>query len=199
MHAAQGIVFVRHRPAKIHQQPIAEILRDVARVLLNHCGGGRLIRPHDLAQVFGVELLREPGGVRQVTEHHGQLPAFGLRGATGGFWDDGRLVLRGVCERGLWRCCRSGSWRSRLGDGWRRGGGKRQRGCRGVCGGRRTSHCPWGLHRRWSLSRPHQTRALRIASHLGEEQLLSYLLQARLVKTEDILQSTVCDTPLTLE
>ena len=30
MHAAQGIVFVRHRPAKIHQHPIAEILRDVA-------------------------------------------------------------------------------------------------------------------------------------------------------------------------
>ena len=60
MHAAQGIVFVRHRPAKVHQQPIAEILRDVARVLLNHRGGGRLIRPHDLAQVFGVELLREP-------------------------------------------------------------------------------------------------------------------------------------------
>jgi hypothetical protein len=80
MHAAQGIVFMRHRPAKIHQQPIAEILRDVARVLLNHCGGGRLIRPHDLAQVFGVELLREPGGVRQVAEHHGQLPAFGFRG-----------------------------------------------------------------------------------------------------------------------
>ena len=57
------------------------------------------------------------------------------------------------------------------------GRGQRQRGCRGVCGGRRTSHCPWGLHRRWSLSCPHQTRALRIAGHLGEEQLLSHLLQ----------------------
>ena len=80
MHPTQGIVFVRHRPAKVHQQAIAEILRDVARVLVNDLGRGRLVGAHDLAQVFGVELLGEFRGVGEVTEHDGELAAFRLWG-----------------------------------------------------------------------------------------------------------------------
>jgi hypothetical protein len=64
MHAAQGIVFMRHRPAKVDEQAVPEILRNSALVLVNDCGGSRLVGPHDLPQVFGVELLGEPGGIR---------------------------------------------------------------------------------------------------------------------------------------
>jgi hypothetical protein len=38
-----------------------------------------LICTHYLAQLFGVELLRERGGAYQITKHHRQLPPFGGR------------------------------------------------------------------------------------------------------------------------
>ena len=98
MHAAQGIVFMRHRPAKVHQHPVAEILGNMARVLVNHRGGGGLVGPHDLPQVFGVELLREPGRVREIAEHHRQLSPFGVRGTACRLRGHGRAV--GLDSRG---------------------------------------------------------------------------------------------------
>ena len=66
--------------AKVDQQAIAEILGDMALKALDDLGAGRLVGPHHLAQVFGVELAGERGRVDQVTEQHRELAAFGLRG-----------------------------------------------------------------------------------------------------------------------
>jgi hypothetical protein len=54
---APRIVFVRHWPAKIDQQPVTEILGNMAFILVNDLGGCLLIGPDHLTQVFGVELL----------------------------------------------------------------------------------------------------------------------------------------------
>jgi hypothetical protein len=79
MHGALGVVFVRLRPAKIHQQAVAKILRDMAGVALDDVGTGLLIGPQHGTQVFGVELARETRGVSQVAEQHRELAPFGLR------------------------------------------------------------------------------------------------------------------------
>jgi len=54
---------------QVDEQPITEILGQVAFVLLDDLGTRLLIRPDDLAQVLRVELLGEGRGVGQVTEH----------------------------------------------------------------------------------------------------------------------------------
>jgi hypothetical protein len=51
-----GIVFVGLRIAKIDQQAITKILGDGSVKVLDDCGAGSLISPHDLAQVFRIEL-----------------------------------------------------------------------------------------------------------------------------------------------
>ena len=80
VHRAPGIVFMGCGVAKIDQQPIAEILGDMALVVLNDLGRGLLVGAHHRAQVFGVELAGELRGAHQVTEQHRELPPFRLRG-----------------------------------------------------------------------------------------------------------------------
>ena len=65
--------------AKIDQQTIAEILRDMPLKALDDLGTGGLLGTHHLPQIFGIELAGERGRIHQVTEQHGELPAFGLR------------------------------------------------------------------------------------------------------------------------
>ncbi len=77
-HRARGVVLVGLRVAEVHEQPVAEVLRDVARVALDHCRRRILIGAHDAAEIFGVEALREIGGAHQVAEHHGELAALGV-------------------------------------------------------------------------------------------------------------------------
>ncbi len=79
VHGAPGIVFMGRGVAKIDQQPIAEVLGDMALVLLDDLGRGLLVGAHHRAQVFGVELAGELRGAHQVTEQHRELAAFGLR------------------------------------------------------------------------------------------------------------------------
>ena len=79
VHRTPGIVFMGDRVAKIDQQPIAEILRDMALIRPNDRGRGLLVGTHHGAQVFGVEQARELRGAHQVTEQHRELAAFGLR------------------------------------------------------------------------------------------------------------------------
>src|SRR5713101_2447221 len=80
MDRAVGVVFMRLGITKVDQQAIPEILRDMAVKALNDFGTGGLIGPHDLPQVFRVESTGQRRRVHQITEQHGELAAFGLRG-----------------------------------------------------------------------------------------------------------------------
>ena len=83
VHRAPGIVFMGRGVAKIDQQPIAEILGDMALVVLDDLGSGLLVGAHHRAQVFRVELAGELRGAHQVAEQHRELPPFRLRGRAG--------------------------------------------------------------------------------------------------------------------
>ena len=77
-HGPLGVVFMGLGIAKVHQQAIAEILRNIPVKALDDRGAGLLVGPHHLAQVFRVELPGQAGRVHQVTEQHRELAAFGL-------------------------------------------------------------------------------------------------------------------------
>jgi hypothetical protein len=102
MQGAWRIVFMGDRPAKVDQQPITEILRHMAFILLDDLSSGGLIGAHHLTQVFRVELLRQCGRVGEVTKHHGELATFGFRSGAGG----DQLVLQGFWSDGLGGSCR---------------------------------------------------------------------------------------------
>ena len=78
--------------AKVDQQAIAEILRNMPVEALDDLGTGLLIGAHHLAVVFRIELTGKAGRVDQVTEQHRELAAFG-----------GRLGMRGSGRRSGWR------------------------------------------------------------------------------------------------
>ena len=107
MHRPVRIIFVGQGVAKVDQQAIAEILRDMALKAGDHLGAGVLVGPHHLAQVFWIELTGESGGVHQITEEDGELAAFGvgLAGAAAG----GRLACRRHCWVAGWESRRSRS------------------------------------------------------------------------------------------
>ena len=93
VHRAPGIVFMGRGVAKIDQQPIAEVLGNMALVALDDLGRGLLVGAHHGAQVFRVELARELRGAHQVAEQHRELPPFGVRSAAGHHrGDDGHVV-----------------------------------------------------------------------------------------------------------
>ncbi len=95
VHRPPGIVFMGRGVAKIDQQPIAEVLGDMARVVLDDLGRGLLVGAHHRTQVFGVELARELRGAHQVAEQHRELPSFRLRRAVGHRrGEDGHVLWR---------------------------------------------------------------------------------------------------------
>jgi hypothetical protein len=66
------------RIAKIDEEAIAEILRNMALKVsddLRTCG---LIGAHDLTQIFRIKLPSQSRGANQVTEQDGELTAFCL-------------------------------------------------------------------------------------------------------------------------
>jgi hypothetical protein len=75
-----GIIFVRLGIAKVDQQPIAEILGDMAVKTPDDLGTGGLVGLDHLAQVFRVHLAGERRGAYQVTGHDGELATFRTRG-----------------------------------------------------------------------------------------------------------------------
>ena len=75
-----GIVFMGRGVAKIDQQAIAQVLGDMALILLDDLGRGLLVGAHHGAQVFGVELARELRGADQIAEQHRELPPFRFGG-----------------------------------------------------------------------------------------------------------------------
>jgi hypothetical protein len=60
-HGPLRIILMRPGIAKIDQQPIAEILRNIPVIALNHRGAGLLIGPHHVAPLFRIQLAGEHG------------------------------------------------------------------------------------------------------------------------------------------
>ncbi len=100
---ARRIIFVRHGEAKIDEQAIAQILRNVPLITPNDFGGCLLIGAHHLAQIFGIEFTREIGRAHQVAEHHGELAPFGFRRAADQFRLGNPLVRQGFRRRSRFR------------------------------------------------------------------------------------------------
>jgi hypothetical protein len=98
-HGALRIIFVREGVAEVDEQAVTEILRNMPLKAGDHLGARVLIGSHHLTQLFWVELASEHGRVHQVTEQHGELAAFCLRGTTfgsGGLsWQGGYVLLEG--------------------------------------------------------------------------------------------------------
>jgi hypothetical protein len=60
-HRPPRIIFMGDGIPKVHQQPVAQILREVAVMALDHGRTGLLILLHDRAVVLGIELRGEGG------------------------------------------------------------------------------------------------------------------------------------------
>jgi hypothetical protein len=73
-----GVIFVGGRIAEIHEETIAEVLRDMAIEALDHGAGGLLIGSDEFAQIFRVEPARQACRVGEVTEHDSDLTTLGL-------------------------------------------------------------------------------------------------------------------------
>ena len=59
MHCPLRIVFMRLWVAKVDEQTIPEVLRNMSLVALHHHGRSLLISPHDGPEVFQIKLRRE--------------------------------------------------------------------------------------------------------------------------------------------
>src|SRR5262245_2482580 len=79
-YGALGIIFMGVGIAKIHQQSIPKELGNVAIKAGDNLSARVLIRTDNVAKVLGIELSREGRGIYQVTEHDGELAAFGVSG-----------------------------------------------------------------------------------------------------------------------
>src|SRR5215471_9059126 len=78
-HGALRIVFMRLRIAKVDQEAIPEILRDMPVKALNDRSAGVLVGPYHLTVILRVELPGECGRIHQIAEQHCELPAFSRR------------------------------------------------------------------------------------------------------------------------
>ena len=77
---ALGVIFMRHRIAKIHQHAVAQVLRDIAVKPLHHLGTDLVVGMQHLAVLFRVWTCRQGHGARQVAAEHGEVASFGRRG-----------------------------------------------------------------------------------------------------------------------
>jgi hypothetical protein len=68
------------RVSEVGEHAIAHVARHIAGVLLDDRRGRVLIGTVNVAKIFGVQPLRQFRRPHQVSEHHSQLPALGLRG-----------------------------------------------------------------------------------------------------------------------
>ncbi len=89
------IILLRPRISEQRHQPVAELLGDMAAVLVDRLGGVVEIASHQLTPVLGVERRREAGRPDQIAEHHGYGPSLRfVSGAGGGDGDGGRRLRR---------------------------------------------------------------------------------------------------------
>ena len=75
-----GVIFMRHRIAKIHQHAVAQVLRDIAVKPLHHLGTGLMVGLQHLAVLFRVWRFRRGHDAHQVAAEHGEVATFGRRG-----------------------------------------------------------------------------------------------------------------------
>ena len=101
-----GVIFMGVGIAKVDEETITEQLGDMPIVALDDFGTHRLIRPHHVPVVFGVELAGELRRIHEVTEHHGELATFGF-GRGRGDWC-GLALRRRDIRRGRQRHWRGG-------------------------------------------------------------------------------------------
>jgi hypothetical protein len=73
-----GVIFVRQGVAEVDQEPIAEVLSNVAIEAGDHLPASALIGPHQLAQLLGIKAFSEGGRTHEVAKHHRQLATLGL-------------------------------------------------------------------------------------------------------------------------
>jgi hypothetical protein len=74
VHGAQRVVFVGLGIAEIDQGTIPKVLGDMPLKSQDHHGARLLVSTHHLTQVFRVEPTGQGRGIRQIAEHHCQLP-----------------------------------------------------------------------------------------------------------------------------
>ncbi len=77
VHGPHGVVLVRDGKAEVGQDPVAEVLREVAGVPLHRLEGDRLVLGVEVAQLLGVEDLGERRGAHEVGEEDGQVSPLG--------------------------------------------------------------------------------------------------------------------------
>jgi hypothetical protein len=94
---------VRLRVAEVDHHPVAEVLGDVSVEALGSGDADPAILADDLAQLLGVDALRQLGRADEVAEHHGELAALGP-GGIGCLGELGRhrggRLASGVCPGG---------------------------------------------------------------------------------------------------
>jgi len=73
---AFGIVFVRHGPAEIRENAVADVPRDRAVVTRDYLTAMNSIPVQQVSQLFGVELFTQGRRAHEVAEHHRELAAF---------------------------------------------------------------------------------------------------------------------------
>jgi hypothetical protein len=74
VHGAQGVVFVGLGIAEIDQETIPKVLGNVPIKALHYLSARLLVGAYHLTQVFRVEPAGQGRGIRQIAEHHRQLP-----------------------------------------------------------------------------------------------------------------------------
>ena len=76
--------------AEVDQQPIAQVLGDMAREVFNYLCRGLLVGADDGAQLFGVKAFGQYRRAHKIAEHHRQMAAFAFCGCGGGGGGGGR-------------------------------------------------------------------------------------------------------------
>ncbi len=101
-HRPFGVVLVRGRIAEIGQHAVAHVLGHIAPEPTDRGGGALMVGRDQVAEVFGVQLCRQAGGVGEVAEQHRQHAP----------------LSRGFRRRGRWTrlCGRSCGGRRRQGE-----------------------------------------------------------------------------------
>src|SRR5262249_28320977 len=154
----------------VHQEAIAEILRDITAEALDHRGTGFMVGPHDLPQVLRIELDSESSRVHEIAEHHCKLTSFGFRYTS---HDVGGLTLGGLIFLGVKLLCKAGGLEGGLWSGW---------GC-------------W-----YRSSRPDQDSAVLVVRQLlGLDEFDLEFFEVGVVQLKPPLQGTIRDPALALE